>query len=719
MSLSKLHPGLQDYVKDKWKDLTAIQKKAFDPVYQGKSCVIEAPTSGGKTEAVLFPLLTRIAATKSPGFKVLYIAPLKALLNDLALRVIPYARRCYTDAFKWHGDVGQREKIQQMHFPSDILLTTPESVEAVLLRKSNWREVFQNLETIVIDEAHYFALTERGSHLVSLLERIEIEIKKAPQRVAVTATIGNPGDLLRWLMGNRAGGEWIQAERETKKEKDFKIHYFPDEGKGLYDCIYNLLFRKKSIVFERSRTWTEETAAKINKLNSETNTRFPVIVKTHHSSVSKRLREEAESSIKQSQETSINAIISTSTLELGIDIGELDQIIQVGGLNSSGSFLQRVGRTGRRPGRPQYFRGLCTDQDELVLLAGCVNLGVKHLSEGVLFPKRAFHILAHQIICLCLQEMGTTADYIWKALSRASCFSGILRNEFDSLINHMLHEDFLRLVNGNILLPSDKAESEFLRANWKRLFAIFDTGPMYNVVDGKKVIGTLDSGFARAQKLPFVFVLGGQEWNALKIDHEMQQVSVQKNKTGIAPKWKAISSHDIPFELAQEVGQILMRDIHIDFLDIPAQLALQANRNMYHNLNWEREKWTMELSLEYSKIYLWTFSGDKINRALSILLSSKLESETDYDYKKVVVDVDKQSPKSLSDVYNTIIDLKSQEEQQLQDIIEEKTDVKWFSKFSECLPAQLAKKAIIEKGMDIQGLIREWNKVAISFNHPS
>jgi len=122
MSLSKLHQRLQDYVKDKkWADLTPIQKKAFDPIYEGKSCVLEAPTSGGKTEAVLFPLLTRVTADKSSGFKILYIAPLKALLNDLALRVIPYAKMCYLEAFKWHGDVSQAEKVQQMIFPADIL----------------------------------------------------------------------------------------------------------------------------------------------------------------------------------------------------------------------------------------------------------------------------------------------------------------------------------------------------------------------------------------------------------------------------------------------------------------------------------------------------------------------------------------------------------------------------------------------------------------------
>ncbi|SEM99387.1 ATP-dependent helicase Lhr and Lhr-like helicase [Chitinophaga rupis] len=716
MSLNKLHPRLQDHVKNKkWPDLTPIQKQSFNPVYQGKSCIIEAPTSGGKTEAVLFPLLTRISGTKSSGFKILYIAPLKALLNDLALRVIPYAKMCYVEAFKWHGDVGQNDKIKQMLFPSDILLTTPESIEAILLRKPNWREVFKDLETIVIDEAHYFALTERGSHLVSLLERVEAGIEKQPQRIAVTATVGNPNDLLSWLMGNRLGGEYIQVDRKTDKERDFKVHYFVNDGEGLQDHLYTLLVQKKSIVFERSRSNSEDTATRINERNNVSQTRFPIKVKTHHSSVSKRLREEAEESIKQHTETSINAIISTSTLELGIDIGELDQVIQIGGLNSSASFLQRVGRTGRRPDRPQYFRGLCSDEDELVLLAGCVNLGLKHVSEGILFPKKAFHILAHQVICLCLQDLGTTADHIWKIISKASCFSGIQRSELDLLISHMVQEDLLRFVNGNTLLISNKAESEFLRANWKRLFAIFDTGPMYNVVDGKKVIGTLDSGFARAQQLPFVFVLGGQEWNALKIDHEMQQISVKKNETGVAPKWKAFGNYDIPFELAQEVGLILMSNIKLDFLDLPAQRILQAYRNMHHHIYWESKKWVLESSTEYGKAYLWTFAGDKINRALYNLISSEIKGELSHDYMKVVIGLEKENPKSLHDIHDLISSFRFKNEQELQDIIEEQIHVKWFSKFSECLPAPLAQKTILEKGTDFSGLVRELNRVRISF----
>jgi ATP-dependent Lhr-like helicase len=712
MSLAKLHPRLQDFVKDKWKDLTPIQKEAFDPIYQGKSCIIEAPTSGGKTEAVLFPLLTRIAPNKSTGFKVLYIAPLKALLNDLALRVIPYAEMCYKEAFKWHGDVGQGEKVKQMLFPSDILLTTPESIEAILLRKPNWVEVFQNLETIVIDEAHYFALTERGSHLISLLQRIECDIKKQPQRIAVSATIGNPDDLLSWLIGDKPDGKRIQVTAKAEKERDFMIHYFMEDGVNLHSHLYNQLIKKKSIVFINSRTSTEATAARINEINELTAAKVPVNVRTHHSSVSKKLRENAENSIKQNNESSLNAIISTSTLELGIDIGDLDQVIQIGSLNSSGSFLQRVGRTGRRPGKPQYFRGLCAEPGELVLLAACVSLGMERVSEKILFPKKAFHILAHQIICLCLQKLGTTADNIWKTLSNVACFSQISRKQFDILINHMIKEDFLRIVNGNVLLISNKTENEFLRANWKRLFAIFDTGPMYNVVDGKKVIGTLDSSFARSRELPFIFVLGGLEWNTINIDHELQQVSVKKNETGLAPKWSAIANYDIPFELAQEIGKLLMTNESPSFLDSSAIHILKMQRNEHKALKWQPGKWVIDTSQESNRIYLWTFSGEKINRSIKILLSEDLEAKIDYDYKHLSIDYGK-GKIEIANFLKLITSLASKFKDELETLAIQKIKAKWFSKFSECVPESLGKQTICEKDYDFEGLAREFTKNVI------
>jgi ATP-dependent Lhr-like helicase len=705
MSIHKLHPRLQDFVGNNWKGLTPVQEQAFDPIFKRTHCIIQAPTSGGKTEAVLFPLLTRLSETKASGIKILYIAPLKALLNDLALRVEPYAQMCFKEAFKWHGDVSQAEKIQQMQFPSDILLTTPESIEAILLRRSEWKHVFNSLETVVIDEAHYFALTERGAHLMSLLERIGAGIGRDFQRIAVTATIGNPQDMMTWLTGNKNGGMKITTEARIKKEKDFRIHFFETDQTALHNYLYSLLNGKKSIVFDRSRTATEETAAAINERNKK-NPRTPVKIKTHHSSVSKYLRETAESDIKTKRESGINAIISTSTLELGIDIGELDQVIQIGELTSSGAFLQRVGRTGRRPGRPQVFYGLCTEQDDVLLLTACVSLGLRGISEDIFFPKRAFHILAHQLICYCLQERGATADQCWSVLSKSFSFSGISRKDFDTLVTNLLSTDYLREAGGGALIAGEKTEGEFLGMRWRRLFAIFDTAVMYNVVDGKKIIGTLDASFSQSQSLPFVFVLGGMEWNTLKIDHERQQILVEKNKTGLPPKWKNLNQFDVPYEVAQEVGSLLTSKDRPDFLDSHSDIVLAGLQDMHSNLNWSRTKWIMD-NLEGSTITIWTFAGDKINRTIALLLEDYYEkNKPSYNYQFVTIKLAETTVKTADQLRNIIHGFLSLDSTSLTLRLTDKIKVKWFSKFSNCLPDQLAKQTLVEKYLDVEGLIK-------------
>ena len=224
-----IHPGLQKLIQAKdWKTgLTDIQLEAIPVILSGEDCIIEAPTAGGKTEAVLFPTLTIAAQKKANSVQILYLAPLRALLNDIQNRVKEYSEACGLHSFKWHGDVSQKEKINAFQNPAQVLLTTPESLEAILLRKAGWQLFFSDLQTIIIDEAHNFAGVDRGSHLVSLLERLESKLDHQPQRIAVTATIGNPQEMLQWLAGTRRKiGKRIFVDSSTREENDFKIKFF-------------------------------------------------------------------------------------------------------------------------------------------------------------------------------------------------------------------------------------------------------------------------------------------------------------------------------------------------------------------------------------------------------------------------------------------------------------------------------------------------------------
>ena len=718
--INKIHSGLRRIVQNsRWSAFTDIQKEAFDPIYNGENCIVEAPTSGGKTEAVLFPVLTKAAENKAGGVRVLYIAPLKALLNDIELRADKYAQACGLRAFKWHGDVSQKDKVNQMLFPAELMLTTPESLEAILLRKGNWNEVFNQLQSVIIDEAHSFALAERGLHLISLLERLENELKVVPQRIGITATIGNPDKLLEWLLGRkRRAGKRIYVKAAAEKEKDFILHYISSDNHNtesapvLNQKLYDLLLKKKSIVFRNSRTKTEESAKYINDRNRALNTQFPLNVRTHHSSVSKYYREAAERLIKMRNEKELHALITTSTLELGIDIGDLNQVVQIGGLSSSGSFLQRVGRTGRRPGKPQFFRGLCEDEEELLLLAACINLGVKGISESIIFPKKAYHILAHQIICLCLQKTGIGKDALYKILSNSYCFSAISMEKFELLLDYMVQSEYLRMVEDSLLVVGIKTEERFLKANWKRLFAVFDSGPMYDVVDGKKIIGTLDIEFVLAQQEPPWFVvLGGVEWKVKKVKHETRQVVVVKTEAGNVPKWNVFSNSEVPFETAKEVGRLLIGPEMPPFLDGPAKSALQKLKAKHNAIGWNENCWVFDQE-EGGSLRIWTFSGDKINRVIAALVKLLNLGKCQHDYQKVVVDADNRDYSDVPEriaAYLKSYTNKSREE--IENAIISTVPNHLFSKYTSCLPELLSKERLIDKSMDIDGFLCELKSI--------
>jgi ATP-dependent Lhr-like helicase len=726
-----IHPGLQKLIQDKcWSDgLKDIQLEAIPVILSGIDCIIEAPTAGGKTEAVLFPTFTRAAQKKANSVQILYLAPLRALLNDIQNRAKEYSEACGLHSFKWHGDVSQQEKINTFQNPSQVLLTTPESLEAILLRKAGWQQFFSDLQTIIIDEAHNFAGVDRGSHLVSLLERLESKINHQPQRIAVTATIGNPLEMLKWLAGTRREiGKRIFVDSSSEKEKDFKIKFFYDEKttKGqdlqasykrllsLYDLLSKYDFQKKrnkkSIVFGGSRTNCESIASAINQLNLNKKRSIPVKIRTHHSSVSKHYREEAENriKIKNDLESGIDGIISTSTLELGIDIGELDQIIQLDSLSSSSSFLQRVGRTGRREGKPQFFRGFILKEDDLVLLSAVVSLGLKNISENLKFPRKALHILAHQLICLSLQNNGISSDLAWKIFSGAYCFSQINEAQFYELVSFMISNDFFRDVDGE-LVAGEETEKYFLGSNWQKLFAVFDTGPLYEVYNEKKHVGNLDSAFVESLDIPFLFILGGLEWEAYKIKNEAHQVFARKTEAGNAPRWVTFHGFDVPYEVATEAGKILFSNKIPSFLDDSANSCFKSAQYQIKNLNWNKGTWIVVVDI--FEMVIWTFAGDRINRTLARLINSFGLGQSSSNFKCLTIKLFNSSEKvNWKDILDFISELKNidfKESNKFMEKLKEDMKLVYFSKFAKCLPDELLAESLSERSFDFQGFISE------------
>ncbi|MBF0099246.1 MAG: DEAD/DEAH box helicase [Magnetococcales bacterium] len=336
----RLHPAVQHHIINSlgWSSLRPLQDSAIEPILHGKHAILLAPTAGGKTEAALFPILSRMLAENWQTVSVLYICPIKALLNNLEQRLDGFAKLVGRQTALWHGDIKDslRQKIVQN--PPDILLATPESIEVILVsRRVDHRQFFKNIRAVIVDEVHAFAGDDRGWHLLSLLERLSYLSGREIQRIGLSATVGNPDNLLQWLSGSaKTPGMVINPPATGTITPDIQVDYVGNLDNAAI-VISRLHRGEKRLVFCDSRSQVEQLSVALRELG--------VATYISHSSLSMDERKQAETAFAQGQNC---VIVATSTLELGIDVGDLDRVIQIDAPFTVSSFLQRIGRTGRR-----------------------------------------------------------------------------------------------------------------------------------------------------------------------------------------------------------------------------------------------------------------------------------------------------------------------------------------------------------------------------------
>ena len=395
--IERLHPHLQHAIIHDlgWRSLRPVQELTIDGVLDGCNLVVLAPTAGGKTEAAIFPLLSRILSEDLRPVSVLYVCPIRALLNNQEERLQAYARSVGLEVFKWHGDVGDSRKQRFRETPAHILMTTPESLEVMLISaKTDARALFAGLAAVVVDEVHAFAGDDRGAHLVSLLERLVRFCGRDIQRIGLSATVGNPQVIGRWLQGSSQRPFRLIDPPKPPASRDLRVELYDDIALAA-PAIGRIARNKKSLVFVESRSKAERVAHALAGTGVE--------VFIHHSSVSRADRTLAEEQFARGQNT---AIVCTSTMELGIDVGDLDQVIQVDAPTSVASFLQRLGRTGRRDGTRSNCTFFCLSSESLLQTVALLRLAQSGWVEDVQPAAHAMHVLAHQIMALLLQEGG-------------------------------------------------------------------------------------------------------------------------------------------------------------------------------------------------------------------------------------------------------------------------------------------------------------------------
>jgi ATP-dependent Lhr-like helicase len=424
-------------------------------------------------------------------------------------------------------------------------MTTPESLEVMLISsKVPSRAMFAHLQAVVIDEIHAFAGDDRGAHLTALLERLSRFCGRDIQRIGLSATVGNPEEILSWLRGtSRRPGRLIDPPRPTASSEvalDF-VGSLPNAAK----VIAGLHQGGKRLVFVDSRRRVEQLGEHLGSLGVQT---FLT-----HSSLSADERHQAE----QAFETGSNCVIvATSTLELGIDVGDLDAVIQVDAPPAVASFLQRMGRTGRRSGARQNATILCTTGEELAIAAALLRLWKSGFIEPVEPERRAFHVLAQQLMALTLQEGGVPIADWWSWVSGAEAFRETSEDDRAQLLAHMLSEQILHLADGRLSL-GELGERVYGRKNFEALYAVFEAPPLLKVLWGPDEIGSVDAFFMQSMPEGAAFYLAGKPWQVKYLDWNRAQCHVIPAGAGKHLNWLG-RPRFLARVLAQAVRQLIL-----------------------------------------------------------------------------------------------------------------------------------------------------------------
>lgn len=593
-----------------WNSLRPLQRDAVEPVRASADCVLLAPTAGGKTEAAIFPLLSEMAEQNWQGLSVLYVTPLRALLNNLFPRVERYVGWLGRTAGLWHGDVSQAARRRMRDEPPNILLTTPESIEAMLVSGATENQTFfSGVRVVVIDELHAFAGSDRGWHLLAVLERLQRIAVRDIQRVGLSATVGNPSEIGTWMQGSGAAVRELQviAERSAPGAPEPEVLLdFVGSVPNAARVVAALYRGEKRLVFCESRRAAEQVAYELREMGVQT---F-----VSHSSLSAEERRLSEQAFAEAHDV---VIVATSTLELGVDIGDLDRVIQIDAPRNVASFLQRLGRTGRRAGTVRNTLLLATSSDAFLEAAGLLLLWRRGYVEPVLPPSHPRHLAAQQLLALALQEGAYDAS-TWRSWWGSSS----LMDDGEEVLAYLRESEFL-VDDGGLLMIGPAAEKAFGRRHFMDLLSSFTAEKELRVLHGNKELGfisplALPRGVTdpgdRSERKPIL--INGHAWWVEAVDWRSFEVVV----TPVAEKGD-VKWHSDPiaysFEMMRAQREVLL-GVHPDVpLSRRAEERLAAVREEHRK---DVAHGSLVIEARGQDVVWWTWAGLRANETLRATL---------------------------------------------------------------------------------------------------
>ncbi|BAU29076.1 ATP-dependent Lhr-like helicase [Aneurinibacillus soli] len=702
-AFSLLSKNIQKRVWDMgWEAFTPVQNQTIPAVIQtDKDVIISSGTASGKTEAAFLPILTKIEDTADSQLKALYISPLKALINNQFERIEKLCTYTNIPVYRWHGDVNQSQKKKFIKKPAGILQITPESLESLFINRTGQvKSIFHSLDFIVIDEIHSFLGTERGTHLRSLLSRLEPYCTARPRIVGLSATISNFDFVKRWVNPQSPENVLIIESDGNQKDILYSLMHFSVEEQGkksleLFEDIYELTEEEQSIIFCNTRGEVEETTVLLNRLAKKNGQEQKYYA--HHSSIDKTEREYVE---EQMASASVpKSVVCTSTLELGIDIGKLDLVMQIDSTFTVSSLKQRLGRSGRKQDSPHVLQLYTTSANSLLQSTAVMELLLEKWIEPANHYLLPYDILFHQLLSICQETNGITESEIIEQIQRNGAFVHIPIDGIMQLIDFMLEKEMLEKIVGKHEYIVGLEGERILRS--KDFYTVFMTPQEYSVHAGMKKIGQLSKNgfFHEGDNI----ILAGKLWAIKVIDNKKDKIYVEQASNGKPPRFES-SGGKVHECIGEKMVELLCSEKNFSYMNETAMDELHDMRKRYQ---WydvtpnQRIAWKQKEGIIFEP-----FTGTVIANTLVWMMRAVLETDSVHIRDRIYrIEINKVCE------FKKVIEAMRNKDWKAEDLLPYVKETEFFqSKYSSCLPESLQIDMHIAHEMNIEETKQYLNK---------
>ena len=710
---NRLAPFIQDFIYyNQWTELRGIQVAACEAIFDTDcNLLLSSGTASGKTEAAFLPVLTELYQKPSSSVGVLYISPLKALINDQFKRLEQLILESNIPVCKWHGDASVSKKNALLKNPSGILQITPESLESLLINKRGaCLKLFSDLRYVIIDEVHHFMRDARGIQVLCQLERLQNLTGNVPRRIGLSATLGDISLAQNWLNTGTQRDCLAPVTDEGKKNIRLFVQRFvkaqdgdethADSGdRAHFEYLFRMTLDKKTIIFTNSREETEFVISNLRVIAAKN--KAPDVYRVHHGNVSALLREQTEDEMKTSEDKIVTG--ATVTLELGIDIGSLDQAVQIGAPISVSSFAQRLGRCGRRGQIPQLLFTFVEDiQPTAADTLGPINWGFIRLiaiielytKEKWLEPlpphRHPYSLLYHQTMS-CLKSNGELSPaMLAQEILSLHCFEGVSQEDFKLLLTHLIEIEHIQKTEQGGLIIGRAGEKV---VNHFHFYTVFIVPEYYLVKDENRAIGTVDKVYPVGTR----FSLAGMTWETVDVNVKAKVIFVKKVPGISVVDWDVDFKSELHTVLVRKMQSILKGDETYPYLSDSCKERLSEHRYLTRNSG-ILEQLVTPLSEHRFAIFPW-IGTRQLSTLHFVLLSRGVKSKMPWD---TCVYLEVYFGGSAAELEGIIHDILQSELDLSQLPLPEKIQIP--NKYNEFIPLSLLRKQFVEDFLDFEGL---------------